>query len=202
MRTLCQPRPRGSARYLCPSLCHSEDPILWSYFKEPEATLHARVCQISLRFPSALGGSSPPAHPVRSKSGCSSGKLRKVSRRAWPRCSSRTWVSVREPAAPGARGAALAPKAKEVQAPVSALHPSHPPEQMPNKSQRCPGNWTRSSWIYGQHIPRAYGPVRTLDSGTGPSRAAEGKEAGPQGPGGSGLRSSGTRPAGSQASGD
>lgn len=39
VRTLCQPRPRGSARYLCPSLCHSEDPTLWSYFKEPEATL-------------------------------------------------------------------------------------------------------------------------------------------------------------------
>lgn len=25
-RTLCQPRPRGSACYLCPSLCRSEDP--------------------------------------------------------------------------------------------------------------------------------------------------------------------------------
>lgn len=147
-----------------------------------------------LGFPSTLGGSSRPAHPVRSRAECLSRELRKVSRRVWPRCSSRARVSVREPAARGAR-CRIGPKSQRSPSPtlsspslVSAEADSHQGPEM---------SWEldRLILVCGQRTPRSSWPVRTLDSGIGPSRAAEGKETGPEGPSSGALCSAAMGPA-------
>lgn len=69
------------------------------------------------------------------------------------------------------------------------------------RSRDVPGQ-TGSSWVFGQHPFRAPGPVRTLDSGTGSSGAAERNEAGPSVLLGPQMRRGRARPAGSRAFGN
>lgn len=155
-----------------------------------------------LGFPSILGGSSRPAHPVRSRAGCLSRELRKISRRAWPRCSSRTRVSVREPAAPGAR-CRIGPKSQRSPSPtlsspslVSAEADSYQGPEMSRELDRL------ILCLRAPHSPRLLDSQnpgqrhRTLQ-GCGGKRDRSRRPFW-----GSVLRSNGTRPAGTQALGD
>lgn len=126
-------------------------------------------------FPSALGASSPSARPVSSKSLVPMKRIEEGIRESLAEM-----LQAHLGICPGtprhqAPGDALAPKANEVQAPVSALHPSHPPKRIPIEAQGGPWKQTGSSWVCGQRAPHTSWPVRTLDSGPGLPGAAGGK---------------------------